>query len=231
MEVKKTRNKKHQANYTTLKILDSSLITLSTIALIFLIVLAPLLFLTFNENYYNSQTKSLGVYERLGEQETKNYNKNTINFLKNQEELSSDFTENEVLHMKDVQQVIRTTKTLFIISILILLLIISGTIYTKNKKILKKSLKYSSITILGITAILIIMTMINFDWTFNLFHNIFFPQGNHSFYLNSLIKTLYPDTFFLHTAMYSFVTTIVLSLIILILTILKFKRKEKTNKN
>ncbi|MCF8013567.1 TIGR01906 family membrane protein [Candidatus Woesearchaeota archaeon] len=193
---------------------------LLTISLILLILITPLLFFSYNEEHYNSQAQKNDVYQKLGENLTKEQNKNTINYLLGKEKLKGKYTENEIKHMKDVKKIYTTIN---IISLTCLLIIILSIIYfTKNKqeKQIIRSLKISSITIIIMGLLLIALTLFNFQSTFTIFHNIFFPQGNWLFPYNSLLITLYPNKFFINTANYSFLASTIISLIILGFTFL-----------
>jgi uncharacterized membrane protein len=62
-----------------------------------------------------------------------------------------------------------------------------------------------------------LLISINFDFLFNLFHNIFFSAGSWLFPANSLLITMYPKPFWIAAATKTFTTMTTLTAIILIL--------------
>ncbi|MCF7872187.1 TIGR01906 family membrane protein [Candidatus Woesearchaeota archaeon] len=202
------------------KILQNLIKTTLIISLILIILLTPFLFFSYNEHHYESQAKQNNIYQKLGEQTARQQNKNTINFLLGKEELKGNYTQAEKQHMQDVKNIYTTINAITTICLLIAIL---GIIYFTKKRQEKqiiKSLKQSSITVLLIGILILILTLLNFQNTFTAFHNIFFPQGNWQFPINSLLITLYPTQFFTDTATYSFLTSTIISLMTLTITFL-----------
>lgn len=125
------------------------------------------------------------------------------------------FTTNELLHMQDV-------RLIFIIAEVILLFAVLLLIYLQKyqKAVLtKQNAKITGIILTSITLITILAFILidsNTLWIF--LHDVLFPQGNHGFASTSLIKTLYPDTFFFKIAI-----AIILELLLAGITLISIK--------
>lgn len=175
---------------------------------------------------------------------------NVYEFLIFQKTLSDDFTNNEKNHMRDVRLIFNMLKGLALLTILyyVTYFVQIKTKYktqkhkTKNEKIkqelknmmkIVKNIKTGSIISLIIIIFLAIITTINFSESFQIFHKVFFPQGNWMFPQNSLLITLYPQSFFINITQTIFLITIIfISLIIITTTIIEnyFKKKQTKNK-
>ena len=120
---------------------------------------------------------------------------NAINYLNNKEGLRSDYNNDEVSHLNDVKKVMDCLDYLFYGLLLGLTLII--TIYQKEKNKLLKLFKFGGITAVSAMMIILIFSLTLFDQTFTVFHQIFFPQGNWTFPLDSSLIQTFPLEFFI----------------------------------
>lgn len=140
----------------------------------------------------------------------------TIDFLNNKEELCLNYSLEEYYHLKDVKKVMKTTDYLFFISLLFCTLILT---YYKNKQEdLKKLLRFGGITSLTAAGLIFIFLVISFNFTFTLFHNLFFPQGNWVFPIDSMIIQTFPISFFVAISIKIFILAIGLSVLSIILS-------------
>jgi len=198
-------------------------IIILTISLTTLILISPFLYLSYNEKYYNMQAEKNNVYDKLDKSVVKTQNENTINFLLGKERLKGNYTLNELKHMEDVKKIYSLLNTSFLTTT-ILIILTSVILIRKNKKEdIKNAIKYSAKTTSILIIILTILIMIDFTKIFQAFHMIFFPQGNYSFSSTTLLKTLYPDVFFLNTAINGFILSLTISLSILMIMIVPKK--------
>lgn len=93
-----------------------------------------------------------------------------------------EFTGDENRHMNDVRGVINSMSYALILGII-------GVAVLWDRKLLKKTA--------GIGVIVpLLFLLIPFDALFDLFHNIFFPQGNWMFPAGSTITAYYTESFF-----------------------------------
>ena len=150
----------------------------------------------------------------------------TINFLKGKAELNLEYTSNEMSHLIDVKKVMQNMNYLFYLSLLICTLILTYYKESKknkaNKEIIKKKLRYGSIGSLIILGVVFLFVIINFNFSFTIFNEIFFPQGNWVFSEDSLIIQTFPIKFFINITLKIFILALLVSSTIL-LKIRRFK--------
>lgn len=139
--------------------------------------------------------------------------KNTINFLNNNEELTLNYTAAEISHLEDVKVVMKYADYLFYILLLVLTLT-----FTYYKKEQKRLLYYGGLTTIICLVLLLGLTIVFFDQTFTLFHNIFFSQGNWRFAPDSLLITTFPIEFFMKISRLIFIQTLFFGTLIVILS-------------
>jgi len=108
------------------------------------------------------------------------------------------FTADEKSHLSDVRLLIKRLNSLFIYSVLtfIISMIISLRYF---KDLIRKSFFYGGILTVSILVLVSLVSAINFEFAFILFHKIFFPQGNYIFTTN--LTKLYKETFFFYEAL------------------------------
>lgn len=150
------------------------------ILLIILLPLTVILFnfklMAFNLDFYQQEYLKLGVYDKFSEEDV---NKNTIlliDYLNDRNNnLETDFfNEKEILHLKDVKNLIQTAYLLFYISLILVILLIFYFIYTKNYLLSSSSFIYGgALTIL----IILILFLSNFNNLFTNFHLTFFKNN------------------------------------------------------
>lgn len=120
---------------------------------------------------------------------------NGINFLYGKEELILNYTSLEISHMNDVKRVMNYLDYLFYLSLLVCIGIITW--YRKDKHFVRKLCLDGGIFAVGFLGIMLLCILIGFDSAFNVFHQIFFPQGNWIFPIDSLLIQTYPLEFFI----------------------------------
>ncbi len=155
-------------------------------ALIFVgifVLLSPLLFLllsyqstAFQEKYYSAPEQKEVLY-----------------FLQENTEMKVNFTASEVSHLQDVQKVMQFVDYLFYF--IFAVAIILG-IFLYRKSLLSKALLYSGIFSLSLFALLFFLYFFGFSFLFTIFHQVFFPQGNWQFPVDSLLINTFPFEFF-----------------------------------
>ena len=150
----------------------------------------------------------------------------TIDFLNNKQELNLNYTTNEVSHLEDVKGVMNLIDYLFYFRLIIITLII--TYYRKNKDQLKKLFKCGGITTLISIGLILLFVLISFNTTFTIFHQIFFPQGNWLFPIDSLLIQTFTIGFFIGISVKIFLLTMGLgSIFIGVSYYLKYVRSKR----
>ena len=104
-------------------------------------------------------------------------------------ELNVDFNEDEKSHMADVKRLIMFEEFIFIA------LLIWFFILAYKRKINYSHLKKTALIVILI-AVFSLISLLFFDRFFELFHLIFFPQGNWQFQASSLMIQAYQQSFF-----------------------------------
>ena len=189
------------------KIIDGSVLTIFSIALVIIIIFGSINMMIFNKDMYYKEYKKNGVYLELSEDKNtgmeiaENVTENVIKYFRNTEELKY-FSESEKSHMADVKHLIRSMQFVYygasIVSVALFFYCYKR--FKEDKfaflQILSKTLLYSSIA----SAVFLILTFLlrvsSFDFLFTVFHLTFFPQGNWMFDSSSKLITLFPQQFF-----------------------------------
>ena len=192
-----------------------------TISLFLLIILSNFYFLVFNEKFYANEAEKLD-----NEQYMEKY-LNIINYLKNNEPLTY-FNEKEVLHMKDVKNIIQKTIYLFYLSAITTLLISFYLLCKKQYKKIISSLKNSSIIAIILLSLLAVILLVSFNNAFIYFHKILFT--NNLWLLDpkkDLLINLFPQQFFIDFMKKLIMNSFMVSVIILLSTALTKSLKKK----
>jgi uncharacterized membrane protein len=134
----------------------------------------------------------------------------TIDFLDGKSELSLDYGEKEISHLKDVQGVMQRMNNVFYLSIMVLLVIIYFN--RNNKETVIKLIKYGSLSSLISLSVKLILVIFGFSSLFTIFHKVFFQQGNWTFPENSLIIQTFPIEFFITISYKIFILALIISL-------------------
>ncbi len=227
------------------------LILVNSILLLIIILFTPLAYYIFSLNYYENLYEKNGVFEILNKEDVLNVSEEIFDFFKYRRDLDYkddtlevryknsgenellSFKSNELEHLYDVRALLRKIFILYYTSLALFFVI---TLILLRKNIINFIYDVSIVFI--VSSILMIAFFIifyfsfkNFPLLFNNFHEIFFPQGNYTFYEGSLLITIYPAGFF-----YDFFVRLVscsgiISLILLltgiiIFSICKFVKKE-----
>jgi integral membrane protein (TIGR01906 family) len=196
------------------------------ISMLIILTLGPLLFYSYNHNFYYEQMQKNNVYDKLGEEKAKNLVVNVIDFLKGGVNLSEEFDGNERRHMEDVKKLYLVATILFsIAAITIFIFLLLVFILAIPMKLFLRTLMWGFLAALILNIIIILFVLLNFSDAFILFHHIFFPQGNWQFPYDSLLITLFPEEFFTTIATRILLTSMILSALLLAATYTIMKMK------
>ena len=135
---------------------------------------------------------------------------NTLHFLQGKEELKLEYTVNEISHLNDVKKVMGFMGY-FLYGVLVILTGIL-TYYRKNKLYLRKLLFYGGIFSVAVILMKLVFILLLFDFSFAIFHSLFFPQGNWQFPADSLLIQTFPQEFFVKIGTIIFVQALFLGM-------------------
>ncbi len=201
------------------------------IAVSFLSALVILIFssvlLIHNINFYKTEFEKNSVYGEFGDKIYVNkIAENLINYFSDTEELANVYSEREVIHLKDVKNLINFLEK-FLFVVFGLLLIICFTLFYKNYKYFHWIFIYSSVAVCFIILISILFSITNFSLLFNLFHRVSFSNEFWLLEENSTLIRLFPEQFFIDALTRIMIYSLVISLIFLTFGLyLKSKRRK-----
>ena len=89
-----------------------------------------------------------------------------IDYFDDKVDLPQGYTENEISHMNDVKRVMQIVDYVFYVLLLIVTLIFTH--YKKNKNQIKKLLKYGGITTVSVVGIVILLSLVSFNYLFSI---------------------------------------------------------------
>lgn len=141
--------------------------------------------------------------------------------------LSLNLTQQEQSHMQDVKNLFANLEFIFLffsvltISMLFFLLI-------KDKKryraFVVDYLFFGGISLIIFILVLSIFSLAGFDFLFDLFHRVFFSQGNYLFSTQSTLITLFPSEFFFDALKRILISCIVIAIFFVVVAYLLKKR-------
>lgn len=126
----------------------------------------------------------------------KTAHQNVLDFIQYEDELRVEMSEEERSHMYDV----RTLHDNFKAAAYILVI-------ASIPVIIFYGISWISLSVVGVIGIIMALFPSLF---FDLFHRIFFPQGNYLFDPGSKLLTLYPEAFFINLFLLSLIIGIVI---------------------
>ena len=175
----------------------------SVLSLVSVLLLWPITVLSSNSDiWFFLQKGKISIPEG----DAKFYDQQMAYFLKGEIKNLDFLTQSEMQHMQDVKILLVKSNMIFWFSI-ILFLMASLCLGKNVRNIARKT----SIVILTFLILIIILNIIDFNWIFLKSHGIFFT-GNYAFPANSMLKTLYPDSFFRNVFILYFLLSILGSL-------------------
>ena len=196
------------------------LCVMSIISLTYILLFSGFYIHYYDMDYYNNQFKDNGAAEKLGEENASFILKDLLTYLNIEEaeervDHLSYFSEKEKSHLADVKLLLTVIFSIYYLAVILLVFSLIW-FFTREKKWKRewaKMLLWAGSLTTGIIIILLLGALLNFDFTFQLFHKIFFPQGNFAFPADSLLKTLFPDSFFTNFALKIITTTLSVSVL------------------
>lgn len=185
------------------------------IILPFFLLFASTAFLVFYDPFYAQYVTSYDQH------------KDTINNLQSYflgGELSAQYSDLELLHLPDVRGLFFILYALIFISLISILVSFFRSSYLERQR----GLFYSGV--LGITLVALLFTiLLSFHYSFIAFHKIFFTNNYWQLPPDSLLITIFPESFFAAAFQRIILYSLVLSLVLIALSIflreVKYERK------
>jgi integral membrane protein (TIGR01906 family) len=130
---------------------------------------------------------------------------------------SSMYNARELHHMRDVKVV---TQYAYLATTIggIAAIIAALYLYRTNHAMLRRALLSGAIFTLGIIATIIVIAIINWDFFFTSFHNLFFTSGTWRFEYSDTLIRLFPEQFWFDAALTIGTLTVLGAIIILGIT-------------
>lgn len=205
---------------------DTSIIIMFTICLFIILIFGSLNMMIFNKDFYTKEYFKNNVYEKIssdpdiGKEIALNATDDLTKYFRsyNSQELRY-YTSTEMSHLEDVRGLIHTMQYIYygaaILSIILFLYCYQRFKGDKQEfiKILAKTLLYSSIAAIIFLVSIFLLCVFCFDFTFTMFHVMFFPQGNWMFENSSMLITLFPQQFFFDISLRIFIYAMFQSII------------------
>jgi integral membrane protein (TIGR01906 family) len=198
------------------------LLIILMVTLPIVIILTNARLVVFNERYYERQFLKNNVYSKIPKADL--ILENITAYLKGEDKVLADLTEDEKRHMKDVRQLFNKFLLSYYILVILDIILIILLLYS-DKKQFKHLLLATSLVVFGL-AIASLIIGASFETFFTKFHLAFFPQGNYVFPANSVLVTLFPEKFFQTTFITFFVRSLAAASIFLGLFVVLNKRKK-----
>lgn len=185
------------------------------------IILTNLLALIFTDNTYKKFYQSdKQIYYVL----------NVVNFIRVDKKLDSTyFSTQAMVHMQDVKVLITGAKLINVFAQFILFSLILYNILKMQYAQLKRGIILGIITTTLLVLFTFILALINFNYSFVLFHKIFFKENNWLFVPDDNLVKLFPIDFF--TFFIGKLTTNILITVLLLLVAVKFIPHDNAKHN
>lgn len=196
--------------------------------------------IAFDSNFYKKEFAKHNVYNNLAGYDIENINNDVLNYLKNEKTdnliRNNFFSKREKLHFLDVKNLIQKTLQAYYFSIVLFLLLFATLIFLlkfKLKIIVKKVLviiAIGSALVLIDAFLFFIVSKLNFNFIFDLFHETFFSFGTYTFNPQfEKIVVLYPENLFFDALVNIITKTILSSVILLFLSLIFIFKFSKVN--
>ena len=166
----------------------------------------------FNYLIHKYEFKKLNVYSEF--QDKSIVDKQSLNIIKNiylnTNPDSTFLSKEEVIHIKDVRNLVLLSLTILIVSLALLIFILF-----KNKSKIKSLLFTSSLVNIIILILIALPFLINFSSSFTVFHEIFYTNDYWLISSDSDIIKIYPEQFFIDLGIYILITDLIISSLII----------------
>ena len=161
------------------------------------IIFSNLLLLIFNQRSYFNIFEKTSVYRQIDRETSNQAAKELIGYFKDKNNLDHNYYSNQaILHLKDVKKLINLVEVSALISTGILLISSSCLVIKKKLHLLKNAFLTGAIATFIISSIFAILLVFSFQNAFILFHKIAFTNGLWLFDESDNLIKLFPIAFF-----------------------------------
>lgn len=206
------------------RLIDYILLPFFSGSLFFLLFLSPLIYYSFSFGFYTEyMMHQWFVVSDLSSVHVQN----VYMFIQGKASLDPGFSLAERDHMEDVKNLFDLAYLVEIIAGILFLFVLFVFIFQKKYMRVIRLLFLVSLLSLVFFFLLFLALFMNFETTFNLFHTLFFPQGNWSFDSSSILISLFPGSFFEAIAIRIFSVGCIFSFLLFILSLIVLLYSKK----
>ena len=152
------------------------------------------------------------------------------NFFKLDQDLPDDYTEQEVIHLYEVKDLVTNLTSVLTMGILLLILCFIS-LLLRNRKGIPTALYLGGLITIALCLIVIIFNLINFNLFFKLFHKLLFNTNNYILASETKLIQTFPTSFWVKTARNLFLFLIVEGIAVSQLGRIIKKRKKWVERN
>jgi len=109
------------------------------------------------------------------------------------------YNERELKHMLDVKNVVQNAMTIWIITLILLVVVGVGYWRAGWLNLYRFAVQRGGILTLGIIGVILAFTLLAFGFFFVFFHDVFFEAGTWVFYFSDTLIRLFPERFWRDT--------------------------------
>lgn len=197
------------------------------------IIFSNLLFLTNNNNFYQTIYEKENIYQNFQSKvQVDNATKELIGYFRGQNNLEGNYySVQAITHLEDVKRLIKFTVAIDVMSILLSLGLMIVLIIKNKAYLISKSLIIGSIVTFLIVMLVLIAFITNFDSGFVVFHKIFFRNDLWLFAPDDNLIKLFPESFFQEFTK-NLITNVLITLALLLsINYFLFKKKDDSKSN
>jgi len=99
------------------------------------------------------------------------------NFFKLDQDLPDDYTEQEIIHLYEIKELLNNLNSILTMGVILLILCLVS-LFLRNKQNIPTALYYGGLITIVLCILIILLSLTNFDLFFRGFHNVLFDTNN-----------------------------------------------------
>lgn len=189
------------------------------------IIFANISLLATNYNFYLKIYKEQNIYDDFSDTSILNRaTSNLAGYFRGNNMLDVKYySEQAIMHMKDVKDLLNIAQTITYGSFFLLMLLVAYLIYKKQIDKLTKAFILGTVSTIILTTVIAVSLAMNFQKMFIYFHLALFRNNYWLFDESDNLIKMFPQKFFVSFA-YNLVTNIIVTCLVLLLVALIFKK-------
>lgn len=189
------------------------------------IIFANISLLATNYNFYLKIYKEQNIYDDFSDTSILNRaTSNLAGYFRGKNMLDVKYySEQAIMHMKDVKDLLNIAQTITYGSFFLLMLLVAYLIYKKQIDKLTKAFILGTVSTIILTTVIAVSLAMNFQKMFIYFHLALFRNNYWLFDESDNLIKMFPQKFFVSFA-YNLVTNIIVTCLVLLLVALIFKK-------